>query len=144
MNDCTNAVLTRTLKTTDEEGLEIFVDPAAGSDDVLLEAGGGTRVMPLRTVHAARTAVRSLLRRHPGVDVTVQLLPGEHTVGDAPLRLGPEDGGAGAASAAQPAGTWSRGERLVPPASSKHTRISGLTLKRLASTQPAEPAPTMM
>ena len=98
MNDCTNAVSRRTLKTTDEErpGLEIFVDPAAGSDDVLLEAGGGTRVMPLRTVHAARTAVRSLLRRHPGADVTVQLLPGEHTVGDAPLRLGPEDGGAGA------------------------------------------------
>jgi hypothetical protein len=37
--------------------------------------------------------VRVILAEHPGADVTVQLLPGLHHVGDHPLTLGPADGG---------------------------------------------------
>ena len=43
-----------------------------------------------------------------------------------------------------PAGMWIHGLRSCPPASSSSTRVFGFALRRLASTQPAEPAPTMM
>ena len=35
-------------------------------------------------------------------------------------------------------------ERSAPPASSSKTRVSGFSVKRLATAQPAEPAPTTM
>ena len=35
-------------------------------------------------------------------------------------------------------------ERSSGPASTRHTRTAGFALSRLDSTQPAEPAPTMM
>jgi hypothetical protein len=72
--------------------LEIFVDPVRGSDiAALLNPQRGTRAAPLRTVHAARDAVREALRG--GKHVTVQLMPGLHHVGDRPLALGAADGG---------------------------------------------------
>ena len=40
-------------------------------------------------------------------------------------------------------GTWTSGLRASPPASRSSTEVSGSALSRLASTQPAEPAPTM-
>ena len=70
---------------------EVFVDPLAGDDLSLL----ASREDPVKTVHAAAVRVRSLLRDSPGANVTVQLLPGLHQVGDKPLALGPEDGGHG-------------------------------------------------
>ena len=41
-------------------------------------------------------------------------------------------------------GIWTRMWRSEPPASSSSTRTSGSWLSWSASTQPAEPAPTMM
>jgi hypothetical protein len=41
-------------------------------------------------------------------------------------------------------GTRSSGFQSRPPASSSSTRVPGSAESRLASTQPAEPAPTMM
>src|SRR5665213_1749319 len=38
---------------------------------------------------------------------------------------------------------WIHGSVSLPPASSSRTRLLGSALSRLASTQPAEPAPTM-
>src|SRR6185437_12994032 len=38
---------------------------------------------------------------------------------------------------------WIHGSRSLPPASSSSTRFLGSAESRLASTQPAEPAPTM-
>jgi hypothetical protein len=71
--------------------LEVFVDPRAG-DDALL--GSQISSAAVRTVHGARLRVRELLAAHAGRDVTVQLAPGLHHVGDQPLALGPQDGGA--------------------------------------------------
>jgi hypothetical protein len=81
--------------------LEVFVDPLHGVDHdtdapLLLDAASGRS--PLRTVHAAAARVRKLLDTQPGIDVTVQLLPGVHHVGDEPLTLGPRDGGADGAT----------------------------------------------
>ncbi|KAF1033391.1 MAG: hypothetical protein GAK34_03564 [Delftia tsuruhatensis] len=45
---------------------------------------------------------------------------------------------------AKPAGQWYRRCESQPPASSSSTRTEGSALSRLASTQPAEPAPVMM
>jgi len=45
---------------------------------------------------------------------------------------------------AKAAGILMFGERSFPPASSSSTRTDGSSLSRFASTQPAEPAPTMM
>src|SRR6184192_3843861 len=39
---------------------------------------------------------------------------------------------------------WIHGLRSLPPASSNSTRVVRSAVRRLASTQPAEPAPTMM
>jgi hypothetical protein len=47
-------------------------------------------------------------------------------------------------SRANPAGMWMNGLRSRGPASSSSTRQRGSALSRLASTQPADPAPTMM
>ena len=69
---------------------DIFVDPIGGDDTSAL----ADRSAPLRTVRAAKAAVRAALLRSPS-DVTVHLLPGTHHVGDEPLTLGPEDGGSG-------------------------------------------------
>jgi hypothetical protein len=44
----------------------------------------------------------------------------------------------------QPSGMWIMGSRSQPPASSSSTEHPGSALSRLASTQPADPAPTMM
>jgi len=41
------------------------------------------------------------------------------------------------------AGMWISGFQSRGPASSKSTRVRGFSLSRLASTQPAEPAPTI-
>ena len=41
------------------------------------------------------------------------------------------------------AGVWMNGESSGPPASSSRTRTVGSAESRLASTQPAEPAPTI-
>ena len=41
-------------------------------------------------------------------------------------------------------GVWMNGESSGPPASSKRTLIFGSAERRLARTQPAEPAPMMM
>ena len=67
---------------------DVFVSPD-GDDDGALR---GTADAPLRSVHAARDAVRAL-KQQGAADVTVQLLPGVHHVGDKPLALGPEDSG---------------------------------------------------
>ena len=70
---------------------ELFVDPIHGSDS---HADGLAARSSLRTVHAAAARVRTLLAATPGVDITVQLLPGTHHVGaSTPLSLGPRDGG---------------------------------------------------
>src|SRR5690349_23823559 len=45
---------------------------------------------------------------------------------------------------AKPAGRWKSGWRSDPPASMRSTLIDGSSLKRWASTQPAEPPPTMI
>jgi hypothetical protein len=68
---------------------EVFVDPIEGNDTL----EGGTRESPLRSLRAAREAVRSLLRENLLTDIIVQLLPGTHHVGDEPLILGSTDGG---------------------------------------------------
>ena len=44
---------------------------------------------------------------------------------------------------AKPTGMWIHGFRSRPPASSSATRARGFSDSRAASTQPAEPAPTM-
>jgi hypothetical protein len=41
-------------------------------------------------------------------------------------------------------GTWNQIQLSRPPASSSSTFVAGSALSRLASTQPAEPAPTTM
>lgn len=71
---------------------EVFVDPRA-DDTALREHSGASAITTVRTVHEAAAHVRLLLGNKPGIDITVQLLPGVHHVGDAPLILGPEDGG---------------------------------------------------
>ncbi len=43
-----------------------------------------------------------------------------------------------------PAGTWISGFQSLPPASINRTVTAGSSLSRLASTQPADPAPMMM
>jgi hypothetical protein len=43
-----------------------------------------------------------------------------------------------------PAGIWISGFQSRPPASTSKTLVPGSSVNRLASTQPAEPAPTMM
>ena len=62
--------------------VEIFVDPEGGDDDALGEVSS-----PLRTVHAARESVLRMLASNPARDVTVQLMPGVHSVGSRPLAL---------------------------------------------------------
>jgi len=42
-----------------------------------------------------------------------------------------------------PAGMWISGFQSRPPASINTTRVAGSSLSRLASTQPADPAPTI-
>src|SRR5437868_116030 len=44
----------------------------------------------------------------------------------------------------KPAGIWISGFQSRPPASIRSTRVLGSSVSRLASTQPAEPAPMMM
>src|SRR6476646_5173969 len=44
----------------------------------------------------------------------------------------------------KPAGMWIHGSRSLPPASSNSTLVLPSAVRRLASTQPAEPAPTTM
>ncbi len=44
----------------------------------------------------------------------------------------------------KPAGIWIQMLLSLPPASSSRTVVFGSSVSRLASTQPAEPAPTMM
>ena len=44
----------------------------------------------------------------------------------------------------KPTGTWMSGLESRPPASSSSTLLPASALRRLASTQPAEPAPTTM
>lgn len=70
---------------------QVFVDPLRGDDASAL----ATLEAPVRTVHGAAAAVRALLRDAPAADVTVQLLPGLHHLGDRPLALGAADGGRG-------------------------------------------------
>ena len=49
-----------------------------------------------------------------------------------------------ASSRGQPSGILIHGSRSQPPASSNRTRVAASSVSRLASVQPAEPAPTMM
>ena len=44
----------------------------------------------------------------------------------------------------KPAGMWISGFQSRPPASISNTFVPGSSVSRLASTQPAEPAPMMM
>ena len=44
----------------------------------------------------------------------------------------------------KPTGTWMSGLQSRPPASSSSTELPASALRRLARTQPADPAPTMM
>jgi hypothetical protein len=101
--------------------LEVFVDPVRGNDDVAAAAGfdPGRRV-PLRTVHAARDAVRVLRAEHPGADITVSLLSGVHHVGGRPLRLGGADGGADGAQV-----TWRSADPANPAVIGAPIRITG-------------------
>ena len=73
---------------------EVFVDPVAGDDS----SSFGLSSAPVQSVHAAASVVRKILRQSPGTDVTVQLFPGLHHVGQQPLALGELDGGV--------AGSW--------------------------------------
>ena len=66
-----------------QQHIEIFVDPASGLDSTV----GGAAGAPLRSVHSAAEHVRALRAHHPDADITVQLLPGVHHVGDGPLAL---------------------------------------------------------
>jgi hypothetical protein len=51
---------------------------------------------------------------------------------------------AGLVSLVKPTGMWIRGDQSRPPASSSRTLVAGFALSRLATTQPAAPAPTTM
>ena len=85
------------------EHIELFVratEPSGGggSSSMLQRMANGVSPFshfstPLMSVHAARDAVRQLRTAHPLAEVTVNLLPGVHHVGEGPLRLGPQDGG---------------------------------------------------
>ncbi len=44
---------------------------------------------------------------------------------------------------AAPAGAWMNTLESLAPASSRHTLTAGFSVRRDASTQPAEPAPTI-
>jgi hypothetical protein len=69
--------------------VELHVDPVGGDD-----AAEGHVASPLRTVHGAARRVRQLLVEHtPGTNITVQLRPGVHHVGDGPLALTAADSG---------------------------------------------------
>ena len=68
--------------------IELFVDPRRGSD-----AAVGAAQSPLRSVRSAADRVRALRVQHPGADITVQMMPGLHHVGDGPLSLSAEHGG---------------------------------------------------
>ena len=68
--------------------IELFVDPRRGSD-----AAVGAAQSPLRSVRSAADRVRALRIQHPGADITVQMMPGLHHVGDGPLSLSAEHGG---------------------------------------------------
>ena len=48
------------------------------------------------------------------------------------------------AVAAKPSGAWMKALVSGPPASSRQTETAGFSLRRLATTQPAEPPPTTM
>jgi hypothetical protein len=63
--------------------IEIFVDPASGLDSTV----GGAAASPLRSMHSATERVCALHGNHPDANITVQLLPGVHHVGDGPLAL---------------------------------------------------------
>ena len=91
---------------------EVFVDPHADAATLRRLDGAGAAIT-VRTVHEAAASVRELLARSdaPGTDITVQLLPGVHHVGDTPLTLGPEDGGTGDATV-----TWRSFGGLENPA----------------------------
>jgi hypothetical protein len=60
---------------------DVFVDPALGDD--ASATLGARRAAPLRTLRAAKDAVRALLRASDVTDedVTVHLLPGVHSHG---------------------------------------------------------------
>ena len=95
---------------------EVFVDPLGGDDMSL----SGTRTAPVKTVHAAAAVVRELLRGSPEADVTVQLLPGLHHVGDEPLALGPEDGGSGGGWV-----TWRSHQPALPATVGAPIKVTG-------------------
>ena len=69
------------------EHIEVFVDPVYGTDG----AGAGSA---LRSVRSAADRVHELRAQHPAADITVQLLPGVHHVGDdGPLVLSAKHSG---------------------------------------------------
>jgi hypothetical protein len=70
--------------TMKKQQIEIFVHPVHGVD---VDNAAASAASPLRSVHAAADRVRSLRREQPDADITVQLLPGVHHVGDGPLTL---------------------------------------------------------
>eukprot|EP01043_Picozoa_sp_COSAG02_P061182 COSAG02_NODE_8167_length_2681_cov_2.087529_2_plen_502_part_00 len=96
--------------------LEIFVDPNGGDDGSV----GTAMEYPLRTVHAARKSVRQLLASSPGVDVTVQLLPGVHDVGSQPLELTSADSGRNGAVV-----TWRSHDSSLPAVVGAPIKIQG-------------------
>ena len=110
------AAATASSTNNDTATLEIFVDPAKGDDSL----DGLTQHAALRSVHAAREAVRSLLLENPGRDIVVQLLAGTHHVGSRPLTLGDGDGGNQDAWV-----TWRSADTANPAAIGAPIRVKG-------------------
>jgi hypothetical protein len=90
----------------------IFVDPKLGSD-----ASIGSIDAPLRSLAAAKTAVRKYLKTN--ADIQVQLLPGRHMVEEGGLSLGVLDGGQGV--------VWQSFDEHDPAIIDGGTLISGWT-----------------
>ena len=78
------------------------------------------------------------MTRPRGHDMRRPSIPGSGSVSYAQLYLVPASGYANAE------GMWMKRLRSGGPASSSRTLTSGCSVRRLASTHPAEPAPTMM
>lgn len=75
------------------EHIEVFVTPTHGAGTGGDAGDGIPPASLLRSVRLAAERVRQLRVQHPDADITVQMLPGVHHVGDRPLVLSEEHGG---------------------------------------------------